>query len=80
MISCVHSDLAASFSHLDRNDPIIGFPFDTLRVFYHTFPRHLGACEIAAARVTNTWYHPGLVRGSCTAEKIECQILTRANP
>ena len=72
IISCVHNDLAASLFHLDRRDLIVGFSFDTSRVFDHTFPRHLEAWATAADRVTNTWYPPGQIRGSCTAEKIEC--------
>jgi len=33
-----HNDLTASFFHLDRNDPTVGFPFDAARVFGHTYP------------------------------------------
>ena len=54
MISCVHSELAASFFHLDRNDSIVGFPFDMSQVFDHIFPRHLEACKTAADKVTNS--------------------------
>ena len=31
-------NLAASFFHLDRDDPTIGFAFDASRVFGHTYP------------------------------------------
>ncbi|KAL6717457.1 hypothetical protein ACLMJK_005372 [Lecanora helva] len=32
-------DLTASFFHLDRNDPTIGFAFDASNVLGHTFPK-----------------------------------------
>ena len=32
------NSLGSSFFHLDRNDPIVGFPFDASNVFGHTFP------------------------------------------
>ena len=32
------NDLTASFFHLDRDDPTVGFPFDALSLVGHTFP------------------------------------------
>lgn len=33
-----HNDLTASFFHLDRNDPTVGFPFDASSLLGRTFP------------------------------------------
>ena len=33
-----HNDLTASFFHLDKNDPTVGFSFDASSVCGHTFP------------------------------------------
>ena len=35
-----HRDLSASFFHLNRNDPTIGFPYDAHTMFGHTFPEY----------------------------------------
>lgn len=48
-----HNDLATSFFHLDPNDPTIGFLFDASRVFGHTFPKHVEACEAPAVSISN---------------------------
>lgn len=44
-----HNDLSASFFHLDRNDPTIGFPIDASRVSGHTYPHSLTSAGTNAA-------------------------------
>ncbi len=40
-----HHDLSASFFHLDRNDPTVGFSFDASKVNGHTYPPALPSYE-----------------------------------
>ena len=44
-----HHDLGASFFHLNRNDPTVGFSFDASRTFGHTYPAILPSRKSPAA-------------------------------
>lgn len=46
-----HNDLTASFFHLHRNDPTVGFPFDASSLLGHTFP---AASTTPASRLVST--------------------------
>ncbi|CAD6580280.1 MAG: hypothetical protein ASARMPREDX12_009515 [Alectoria sarmentosa] len=48
-----HNDLPASFFHLDRNDPTVGFPFDASSLFGHTFP---ASSSTSASKLLSTNY------------------------
>ena len=47
------NDVVASFFHLDRDDPTMGFHFDASRVFGHTFPEGVASHGSAAFPATS---------------------------
>lgn len=46
-----HNDLKASFFHLHRQDPTVGFPFDASSLFGHTFP---ASSTTSASKIVST--------------------------
>ena len=49
-----HHDLTASFFHLDRNDPTIGFSFDVSQFSGHTYPRYPTSAIASSSQATNS--------------------------